>query len=415
MTNPARLTTVEQSFGYNVSSRTLLRTGLVRAGLVSTALALLLVGCGQKPAAPPAEPAAPAGSPAAAAPPVLDTDEEKVVNVYNWSDYIDPTVIEDFQKETGIQVKYDVFDSNEVLETKLLAGSTGYDIVVPSASFLERQIKAGVFQKLDRSKLPNLKNMDTEITQRVSLHDPGNEHSVNYLWGTSGVGYNEDKIKAAMPDAPIDSFAMFYDPKVVSKFKDCGVAVLDAPSEVVGTVLIYLGKDANSEKPEDLAAAEKVLTSVRPYIKYINSSKYIEDLANGELCLALGWSGDVLQSRDRAVEAGNGVKIKYLIPKEGAVMFFDMLAIPADAKHVKNAYLFIDYLLRAEVAAKNSNFVNFANSNAASFSMISEDIRNDRGLYPTDEVKAKLVPDLAESAQFTRLLTRSWTRFKTGQ
>ena len=405
MTNPARLTTVDHSSGYNILCRAVL----------GAALTLLLLACGQKPAAPPAEPAAPAGAPTASAPPALDTDDEKVVNVYNWSDYIDPTAIEDFQKETGIKVKYDVFDSNEVLETKLLAGSTGYDIVVPSASFLERQIKAGVFQKLDRSKLPNLKNMDTEITQRVALHDPGNEHSVNYLWGTSGVGYNEDKIKAAMPDAPIDSFAMFYDPKVVSRFKDCGVAVLDAPSEVVGTVLIYLGKEANSEKPEDLAAAEKVLTSIRPYIKYINSSKYIEDLANGELCLALGWSGDVLQARDRAVEAGNGVKIKYLIPKEGAVMFFDMLAIPADAKHVKNAYLFIDYLLRADVAAKNSNFVNFANSNAASFSMINEDIRNDRGLYPTDEVKAKLVPDLAESSQFTRLLTRSWTRFKTGQ
>jgi putrescine transport system substrate-binding protein len=405
MTNPARLTTVDQPSGYHVLSKT----------IVSTVLALLLVACGQKPAAPPAEQAAPTGAPAPAAAPALDTDEEMVVNVYNWSDYIDPTVIEDFQKETGIQVKYDVFDSNEVLETKLLAGSTGYDIVVPSASFLERQIKAGVFQPLNRTKLPNLKNMDTEITQRVALHDPGNTHSVNYLWGTSGVGYNEDKIKAAMPDAPIDSFAMFYDPKVVSKFKGCGVAVLDAPSEVVGTVLIYLGKDANSEKPEDLAAAEKVLTTVRPYIKYINSSKYIEDLANGELCLALGWSGDVLQARDRAVEADNGVKIKYLIPKEGAVMFFDMLAIPADAKHVKNAYLFIDYLLRAEVAAKNSNFVNFANSNAASFSMINEEIRNDRGLYPTDEVKTKLVPDLAESAQFTRLLTRSWTRFKTGQ
>ena len=396
MMNPARLSTVAQT-------------------LVSAVFALLLVACGQKPAAPAAEPATPAGAPAAGAAPALDTDAEKVVNVYNWSDYIDPTVIEAFQKETGIQVKYDVFDSNEVLETKLLAGSTGYDIVVPSASFLERQIKAGVFQTLDRTKLPNLKNMDTEITRRVALHDPGNEHSVNYLWGTSGVGYNEDKIKAAMPDAPIDSFAMFYDPKVVSRFKACGVAVLDAPSEVVGTVLIYLGKEANSEKPEDLAAAEKVLTSVRPYIKYINSSKYIEDLANGELCLALGWSGDVLQARDRAVEAGNGVKIKYLIPKEGAVMFFDMLAIPADAKHVKNAYLFIDYLLRAEVAAKNSNFVNFANSNAASFNLINEDIRNDRGLYPTDEVKAKLVPDLAESPQFTRLLTRSWTRFKTGQ
>jgi putrescine transport system substrate-binding protein len=251
---------------------------------------------------------------------------------------------------------------------------------VPSASFLERQIKAGVFQKLDRSKLPNLKNLDTEITARVALHDPGNEHSVNYLWGTSGVGYNEAKIKAAMPDAPVDSFAMFYDPKVVAKFKDCGVSILDAPSEVVGTVLIFLGREANSENPEDLAAAEKVLTSIRPFVKYINSSKYIEDLANGEICLALGWSGDVLQARDRAAEAGNDVVVKYLIPREGAVMFFDMLAIPADAKHVKNAHLFIDYLLRPDVAAKNTNFVNFANSNAASFSQVNEEIRNDPGI-----------------------------------
>jgi len=414
MTIPARLELPDHSvLSGTLLARTPARTP-ARMLAFAASLSLLLAACGQKPAAPPAEPAATAGQPATA-PAGLDTDEEKVLNVYNWSDYIDPMVIEDFQKETGIKVKYDVFDSNEVLETKLLAGSTGYDIVVPSASFLERQIKAGVFQKLDRSKLPNLKNMDAEITQRVALHDPGNEHSVNYLWGTSGVGYNEDKIKAAMPDAPIDSFAMFYDPKVVAKFKECGVAILDAPSEVVGTVLVYLGRDANSEKPEDLAAAEKVLMSIRPFIKYVNSSKYIEDLANGEICLALGWSGDVLQARDRAVEAGNGVIVKYLIPKEGAVMFFDMLAIPADAKHVKNAYLFIDYLMRPEVAAKNSNFVNFANSNAASLPLINEDIRNDRGLYPSDEVKAKLVPDLAESPQFTRLLTRSWTRFKTGQ
>ncbi|MEO7386371.1 MAG: extracellular solute-binding protein [Gammaproteobacteria bacterium] len=387
-------------------------TSILSRSLITATTALVMVACGQKPAAPPA----PAKDPSAAtAPTALDTDEEKVLNVYNWSDYIEPTVIEDFQKETGITVKYDVFDSNEVLETKLLAGSTGYDIVVPSASFLERQIKAGVFQKLDRSRLPNLKNQDTEITARVALHDPGNEHSVNYLWGTSGVGYNEAKIKASMPDAPVDSFAMFYDPKVVSKFKDCGVSILDAPSEVVGTVLIYLGREANSEKPEDLAAAEKVLTSVRPYIKYINSSKYIEDLANGEICLALGWSGDVLQARDRAVEANNGITVKYRIPKEGAVMFFDMLAIPAGAKHVKNAHLFIDYLLRPDVAAKNSNFVNYANSNAASFDRINEDIRNDPGVYPSAEVKAKLVPDLAESPGFTRLLTRSWTRFKTGK
>lgn len=405
MTNPAR----DNSIGFDPLRRPL------AAPAGALLIAVLLGACGQKPAAPPAETAPPPAEPAAAAPAAIDTDEEKVLNVYNWSDYIDPTVIDDFQKETGITVKYDVFDSNEVLETKLLAGSTGYDIVVPSASFMERQIKAGVFQKLDRSKLPNLKNLDSEITARVALHDPGNEHSVNYLWGTSGVGYNEAKIKAAMPDAPVDSFAMFYDPKVVAKFKDCGVSILDAPSEVVGTVLIYLGKEANSENPEDLAAAEKVLTSIRPFVKYINSSKYIEDLANGEICLALGWSGDVLQARDRAVEAGNGVVVKYLIPKEGAVMFFDMLAIPADAKHVKNAHLFIDYLLRPDVAAKNSNFVNYANSNAASFSLINEDIRNDPGIYPSEAIKPKLVPDLAETSQFTRLLTRSWTRFKTGQ
>jgi putrescine transport system substrate-binding protein len=384
----------------------------LRHPLLAAAVAAVLAACGgQPPAKKPAEAPAPTGAAGAA----FDTDAEKVLNVYNWSDYIDTTVLADFQNETGIKVNYDVFDSNEVLETKLLAGNTGYDIVVPSASFLERQIKAGVFQKLDKSRLPNLKNLDAEITQRVALHDPGNEHSVTYLWGTSGVGYNEPKIKERMPDAPVDSFAMFYDPKVVSKFADCGVTLLDAPSEVLGTVLIYLGRDANSEKPEDLAEAEKVLMAIRPYVKYINSSKYIEDLANGEICLALGWSGDVLQARNRANEAGKGITIKYLIPREGAVMFFDMLAIPNDAKHVKNAHLFIDYLMRPEVAAKNTNFVNFANSNAASLPLVSDEVKNDRGIYPSEEIKTKLVPDLAESPQFTRQLTRTWTRFKTGK
>jgi putrescine transport system substrate-binding protein len=384
----------------------------LRNPLLAAAVAAVLAACGgQAPAEKPADGAAPDASTAAA----VDTDADKVLNVYNWSDYIDTSVLEEFEKETGIKVSYDVFDSNEVLETKLLAGSTGYDIVVPSASFLERQIKAGVFQKLDRTRLPNLVNLDADITQRVALHDPGNEHSVNYLWGTSGVGYNEAKILERMPDAPVDSFAMFYDPKVVSKFADCGVTLLDAPSEVLGTVLIYLGRDANSEKPEDLAEAEKVLMAIRPFVKYVNSSKYIEDLANGEICLALGWSGDVLQSRDRANEAGKGITIKYLIPREGAVMFFDMLAIPNDAKHVKNAHLFIDFLLRPEIAAKNTNYVNYANSNAASLALVSDDVKNDRGIYPSDETKLKLVPDLAESPQFTRLLTRTWTRFKTGK
>ncbi|HEV7631981.1 MAG TPA: extracellular solute-binding protein, partial [Steroidobacteraceae bacterium] len=254
---------------------------------LGVALGLLLSACGSKEAAPPAAEAAP---PAAA--PTVAMDDEKILNVYNWTDYIEASVIPEFEKEYGIKVNYDVFDSNEVLETKLLAGTTGYDIVVPSASFLERQIKAGVFQKLDKSKIPNLKNMDAAISERIALHDPGNEHSVNYFWGTSGVGYNEGKIKEIMPDAPLDSFKIFYDPAIVAKFKSCGVTVLDAPSEIVGTVLLYLGKDPNSEDPADLKAAEDVLMAIRPYIRYVNSSKYIEDLANGEVCLSLGWVGD---------------------------------------------------------------------------------------------------------------------------
>ena len=388
-------------------------TTALRSACLGFSFALVMAACSKPPAEPPAA-EAPAAT-AAAAPPAVQTDDEKIVNVYNWSDYIDPTVVADFEKEYGVKVNYDVFDSNEVLETKLLAGNTGYDVVVPSASFLERQIKAGVFQKLDKALLPNLKNADPEITQRVALHDPGNEYSVNYLWGTSGIGYNVAKIKERMPDAPLDSWAMFYDPKVVAKFKDCGVSVLDAPSEVVGTVLIYNGKDANSLSPDDLKIVEKNLLAVRSSIRYVHSSRYIDDLANGETCLALGWVGDVLQARDRAAEAGKGIEIKYSLPKEGAVMFFDMLAIPADAKHPLNAHLFIDFLMRPEVAAKNSNLVNYANSNAASLPFIDDKVKGDTSIYPSPEVKAKLVPDLAETSEFTRLLTRTWTRFKTGK
>lgn len=373
---------------------------------VSASCLFLLVACGKKEEAPP-----PADSAAAA----VDTDAEKVVNVYNWSDYIEPSVLDDFTAETGIKVNYEVMDSNELLETKLVAGRTGYDVVVPSASFLARQIKAGIYQKLDPAKLPNLKNLDPDITKRLEVFDPGNEHAVNYMWGTSGVAYNEEAIQAAMPDAPVDSFAMFWDPKVISKFQKCGVSILDAPSEVVGTVLIYLGKDANSEDPEDLKAAEKVLLSVRPYIRNINSSAYIEQLANGEICLALGWSGDVLQAKSRAEEAQKPFTIKYNIPKEGAVMFFDNMAIPADAGHPKNAHLFIDYMLRADVAAKNSNFISFANSNAASWDLVDPAVKNNPGIFPTPEMMPKLVPDLPETAEFTRTLTRTWTRFRTGK
>jgi putrescine transport system substrate-binding protein len=343
-----------------------------------------------------------------------DGAEEKVLNVYNWSDYVEPQVIVDFEAATGIKVRYDVFDSNEVLETKLLAGNTGYDVVVPSASFLERQIKAGVFQKLDRSKIPNWSNLDPEILQRISLHDPGNEHSVNHMWGTDGIGYNEGKVKAVMANAPVDSWSLVFDPKIAAKFKDCGISVLDAPSEMVAVVLAYLGKDPNSQSPEDLKLAEDLLMSVRPYIRMIHSSQYIDALANGEICIAVGWSGDMLQARDRAAEAGQGNVIKYSIPKEGTIIWFDVYAIPKDAPHPDNAHAFINFMENPEVKAANSNFINYANGNAASLAFINDEVKNDPGIYPTPEVKAKLFPDLAETEEFTRLLNRTWTKFTTG-
>jgi putrescine transport system substrate-binding protein len=374
------------------------------------AFGVLLAACGSKPA----DTAKPEGAGTTAAV-VVDTDAEKIVNVYNWSDYIEPTVLEAFEKETGVKVNYEVMDSNALLETKLLAGRTGYDVVVPSASYMARQIKTGIYQKLDKSKLSNYKNLDPDLAKRLEVFDPGNEHAVNYMWGTSGVAYNEAMINAAMPNAPVDSTTMFWDPKVLAKFAKCGVSVLDEPGEVVGSVLLYLGKDANSESLEDLKAAESVLMAVRPYIRLINSSKYIEDLANGELCLALGWSGDALQARDRANEAGKGITIKYRIPRNGAVQFFDNMAIPADASHVKNAHLFIDYMLRADVAAKNSNFLSYANSNAASWPLVSADVKGNPEVYPTPDMMAKIAVDLPESAEYSRALTRTWTRFRTGK
>ncbi len=340
---------------------------------------------------------------------------EKVVNVYNWSDYIDPAVITGFEKEYGIRVNYDVYDSNEVLETKLLTGHTGYDVVVPSGPFLERQIEAGVYRKLDKARLPHLKDVDPEVARATALYDPGNQHAVDYMWITSGPGYNTEMISKRMPDAPTDSWRMFFDPAVVSRFRDCGVTILDAPTEVVGAALIYLGRNANSESPADLDAAAKALMAIRPYVRYVHSSRYIDDLANGEICLALGWSGDVKQARNRAREAGKGIDIAYSIPKEGAIRNFDMLAIPADAPHPSNAYLFIDYLLRPNVAARNSNLIKYANGDSASLPLLDPDVRNDPGIYPPPAVLARLVPERAKSPQFTRLLNRMWTRFKTGQ
>jgi putrescine transport system substrate-binding protein len=340
---------------------------------------------------------------------------EKVLNVYNWSDYIQPSVITDFEKEYGIRVNYDVFDSNEILETKLLTGHTNYDIVVPSAAFLERQLQADIYQKLDKSLLPNLRNVDPRVAKDEALYDPGNQYSVDYMWITSGVGYNTAEIRQRMPDAPVDSWRMLFDPEVVSKFQDCGVSILDAPSEVVGTVLLFLGRNPNSDSPEDLKAAEQVLHAIRPYVRYVDSSRYIDNLANGDICLVMGWSGDIKQAHDRAREAGKGGDIAYSIPREGAIVNYDVLAIPADAPHVRNAHLFINYLLRPDVAARNSNLIKYANALSPDIQPLDPAVRNDPGIYPPPEVRARLTPERPRPADYQRLLTRMWTRFKTGK
>lgn len=371
-----------------------------RYGLL-VAAAVMLAACGGK--------KDDEGADAAAAP------EEKVLFVYNWSDYIGETTIADFEARTGIKVTYDVFDSNEVLETKLLAGRTGYDVVVPSAPFMERQIKAGVFLKLDKSRLPNLVNMDPDIMARVAAHDPGNEYSVNYLWGTTGIGYNPDMVRKALGTDTIDSWSAIFEPENAAQLAKCGLAMLDAPTEVIASALIYRGIDPNSEKAEDLAVAEELLTKVRPHVKYFHSSQYINDLASGEICVALGWGGDVLQARDRGAGAKTPVNVAYTIPKEGAINWFDMLVIPADAPHPGNAHEFINFMMNPAVIARVSDKVVFANGNAASVPLIIEKVRNDAMVYPGADVRARLHPDLSESPEFSRELNRAWTRIRTGQ
>ena len=341
--------------------------------------------------------------------------EEPVLNIYNWSDYIADDTVPEFQRRTGIRVQYDVFDSNEVLETKLLAANTGYDIVVPTASFLERQIIAGVFRPLDKSLLPNYGNLDPEILALAARHDPGNAHAIPYVWGTVGVGYNVDMVRERLPDAPVDSSRMVFDPEVASHFADCGIAILDAPTDISNVVLAYLGLDPNATDLNSLAAMEKALLAVRPYIRYFHSSQYINDLANGQICIAMGWSGDVFIARDRAHEAGNGVEIAYTIPAEGTIIWFDMMAIPVDAPHPGNAHRFLDYLMEPEVMAQVTNQLGYPSGNAAALAYVEEGIRNDPGVYPPPEVRKRLSPDQAEPPAYARKLNRAWTRIKTGR
>ncbi len=341
--------------------------------------------------------------------------QTRTVNVYNWSDYIDDSLLEDFTKETGIRVVYDVFDSNEILETKLLAGGTGYDVVVPTGTFLARQIQAGVFQKLDKSKLPNLSNMWDVVSERTAKYDPGNEYSINYMWGTTGIGYNVNKVQDALGIETIDSWDVVFDPESLAKLADCGVYMLDAPAEMIPAALNHLGLDPNSTNPDDLGKAEELLLSIRPSIRKFHSSEYINALANGDICLAVGWSGDIFQARDRAAEADQGVAIDYSIPKEGAQMWFDQMAIPADAPHSDEAHEFLNYMMRPDVIAKASNYVFYANGNAASKDLLDEEVIGDPAVYPDDETMNKLFTTVPLDARTQRLVTRIWTRVVTGQ
>lgn len=340
----------------------------------------------------------------------------KRVNVYNWSDYIAENTNADFEKKTGIRVTYDVFDGNEVLETKLLAGSTGYDVVVPSLSFLGRQIQAGVFLPLDRSKLSNYAQLDPELMKRLESQDPGNQYAVPYMWGTTGIGYNVDKVQAAFGNTDIaNSLDIIFKPENVAKMKDCGVMVLDTPSEVLPMALKYLGEDPNSFDPKVIEKGAALLKSIRPYISNFHSSQYIDSLANGDACLVIGWSGDVIQARDRAVDAGNGVNVAYAIPKEGAPQWFDMLAIPKDAKNLDAAYAYINNLLDPQVMASNSNFISFPNAIPAAKALMEKSVVEDPTIYPPADVEAKLFTLAIIPPEVDRVYTRLWTELKTGK
>ena len=346
---------------------------------------------------------------------IATAQQHRVVNVYNWSDYVDPSVLDDFSKKTGIAVRYDTFDSSDTLEAKLLAGQSGYDVVVPTGYFLAREIAAGIFQKLDKSKLSNLVNAWPEITNRLAAYDPGNQYAVNYMWGTTGIGYSvKDVHRILGPAAALDSWDDLFNPDKIKRFKDCGVHFLDSSDDIMPSVLRYLHLDPNSSNPADLERAADALTKIRPYVRKFHSSEYINALATGEICLALGYSGDIKQAQKRAAQAHSGIEIDYTIPNEGAPLWFDNLAIPKDAPHAGEAHELINYLLEPQVAAKNTNFVSYANGDRPS-PLIDKAILDDRTIYPDEATMAKLFTIAAHDLRTQRLVNRLWTRMKTGE
>nr|WP_315259401.1 polyamine ABC transporter substrate-binding protein [uncultured Duganella sp.] len=346
----------------------------------------------------------------------VQAQEEKVLNIYNWSDYIAEDTVKNFEKETGIKVRYDLFDNNEILNSKLVAGKSGYDIVVPTAQWARLQIDGKLLRKLDKSKLPNLKNLDPAIQAKLAAIDPGNDYLVDWMWGYTTVGINVNKVKAALGGMPMpdNAWELIFNPKYASKLKSCGVSFLDSPSEVLPPALIYAGKPAFSKNAADYAEAGKVLQAIRPYVTLFSSSGYINDLANGGICVALGWSGDINIARQRAIDAKNGNVIEALVPKTSAALVFDTMAIPADAPHPNNAHLWINYIMRPEVHASLTNKVFYANPNAASVKFVRKDIASNKSVFLSEEDKKRMTPPEAVPADIRRNITRIFTKFKTG-
>lgn len=342
-------------------------------------------------------------------------DETNVLNFYNWSDYIAPDTVASFEKETGIKVRLSYFDTNETLEGQILTGHSGFDVVVPTAPFLQRQIRGGAYLPLDKKQLPNLVNLDPAMMARVALNDPGNAHAVVYLWGTYGIVYNKMRVAEALPGVPLNSWRLIFDPQFASKLAKCGISTLDAPAGVVRLVLRYLGKDPNAASPQDLAEVETVLAKIRPYIRTIDSSNIIETMANGDSCIALGYEGDFYQARRRAKESKNGIALDYLIPDEGSLLWFDLLAIPKDAPNVANAHRFINYLMDPRVIANISNFLGYANANAAASPLLDASIVADPAVYPPPDRQRRLFVQTEDSPERMRAITRLWQKFKTGQ
>jgi putrescine transport system substrate-binding protein len=341
-------------------------------------------------------------------------DREKVLNVYSWADYIAPDTVSNFEKETGIKVRYDVYDNNEVLETKLLSGHSNYDVVVPSDVFFDRQRAAGVYHELDKRALPNIANTDPEIMRQMAVHDPGNRYAIPYMWSTTGLGYNIDLVRERLGGEVPDSWALLFDPRIAAKLKDCGILVVDSPIDVFGSAIIYLQRDPRRRDPKDVLAAAQVLQAIRPFVRNIDPAP-IAPLATGDVCLELAWSGDVEAARNRAIEAATGARIAYLIPREGALTTIDMVAIPADAPHPRNAAACLNYLMRPDVIAGISNYIKYPNGIVTSLPLIDAAVRDDPAVYPDAATRARLIGSVPVPLNYSRLAARAWTRFRTGQ